>query len=129
MNRALLLVFLLPVLFLTTSCRKTLKPSDTDGLSFLVYLPSIAHARFEAQCVSEDVFLDQVKIQSPSSSYITEEFGHQRYAKDEIFMFGNSEAEDGLWLITFIGASAITNEEFHQIVPYEMVIAVDDYDE
>lgn len=129
MNRALLLVFLLPVLFLTTSCRKTLKPSDTDGLSFLVHLPSIAYARFEAQCVSEDVFLDQVKIQSPSSSYITEEFGHHRYAKDEIFMFGNSEAEDGLWLITFIGTSAITNEEFHQIVPYEMVIAVDDYDE
>lgn len=129
MNRALLSVFLLSVFFLTTSCRKTLEPSDTDGLSFLLRLPSIAQARFEARCVSEDVFLDQVKIQSPSSRYVTEEFAHQRYAKDEIFKFGNGEAEDGLWLITFIGTSAITNEEFHQIVPYEMVIAVDDNDE
>jgi len=129
MNRAILSVFFLSVLFLTTSCQKTLEPSDSAGISFLVRLPSLAQARFEARCVSEDVFLDQVIIQSPSSSYITEEFEHRRYAKDEIFFFGNSEVEDGLWLITFIGTSAITNEEFRQIIPYEMVIAVDDYEE
>ena len=129
MNRALLSVFFLSVFFLTTSCRKTIEPSDTDGISFLLRLPSIAQARFEARCSTEDIFLDQVKIQSPSSSYITEEFEHQRYAKDEIFFFGNGEAEDGLWLITFIGVSAITNEEFHQIVPYEMFIGVDENDE
>ena len=129
MNRALLLGLLLPVLFLTTSCGKTLDPSDTDGISFLLRLPSIAQARFEARCVSEDVFLDQVKIQSPSSSYVTEEFEHQRYAKDEVFLFGNGVAEDGLWLITFIGTSAITNEEFRLIVPYEMFIAGDDDNE
>lgn len=129
MNRAILSVFFLSVLFLATSCQKTLEPSDSAGISFLVRLPSLAQARFEARCVSEDVFLDQVIIQSPSSSYITEEFEHQRYAKDEIFFFGNSEVEDGLWLITFIGTSAITNEEFRQIIPYEMVIAVDDYEE
>ncbi len=123
------MVLFLSVLFLANSCRKTLNPSDTDEISFLLRLPSIAQARFEARCVSEDVFLDQVKIQSPSSSYITEEFEHHRYAKDEVFLFGNGEAEDGLWLITFIGTSAITNEEFRLIVPYEMVIAVDDNDE
>lgn len=129
MRRALLSVFFLSVLFLNTSCRKTIEPSDDDGISFLVRLPSIAQARFEARCVSEDIFLDQVKIQSPSSIYITEEFNHQRYARDEVFLVGNNEAEDGLWLITFIGTSAITNQGFHQIVPYEMFIAVDDYDE
>lgn len=129
MNRVTLSVFFLSVLFLTTSCQKTLEPSDTDGISFLVRLPSLAQARFEARCVSEDVFLDLVIIQSPSSSYITEEFEHQRYARDEVFLFGNSAAEDGLWLITFVGTSAITNEEFRQIVPYEMLIAGDDNDE
>lgn len=129
MNKALFLVFLLSVLFLISSCRKTIDLADDEGVSFLVRLPSIALARFEAHCVSEDVFLDQVKVQSPNSSYIIEEFGHQRYAKDELFLFGNSEAEDGLWLITFIGTSAITDEEFHQIVPCEMNIAADDNDE
>ena len=129
MNRALLFAFGLFVLIGSTSCRKTIEPSDTDGISFLVRLPSIAQARFEARCVSEDVFLDQVTIQSPNASSITEEFSHQRFAKDEVFLVGNNEAEDGLWLITFVGTSAITNEEFHKIVPYEMMIAVDDNDE
>jgi hypothetical protein len=119
----------LSVLFLNTSCKRTLELSNEDGISFIVRLPSIAIAQFEARCVTEGIFLDQVKIQSPSSIYITEEFNHQRYARDEVFFVGNNEAEDGLWLITFIGTSAITNQEFHQIVPYEMVIAVDDNDE
>lgn len=124
MKRELIAVLLLSVLFCTNACKKTIEP--TDGISFFLRLPSTAQARFEASCTTEDIFLDEVKIQSPSASYITEEFGHQRYAKDELFMFGNSEAEDGLWLITFIGTSAITNEEFRQIVPYEMLIAGDD---
>jgi hypothetical protein len=129
MKRILVLVLFLSVLFLANSCRKTIDPSDTDGISFLLRLPSIAQARFEARCVSEDIFLDQVKIQSPSSSYITEEFEHQRYAKDEPFLFGNGAAEDGLWLITFVGSSAITNKEFRLTVPYEMLITADENDE
>ena len=127
MKRVLVLVLFISVLIFTNSCRKTIEPSD--GMSFLLRLPSTAQARFEASCSTEDIFLDEVKIQSPSSSYITEEFGHQGFAKDEVFLFGNGEAEDGLWLITFIGTSAITNEYFRQIVPYEMFIAGDDYTE
>ena len=127
MKRVLVSVLFLSVLLFANSCRKTIEPSD--GISFLLRLPSTAQARFEAQCSTEDIFLDEVKIQSPNSSYVTVEFEHQRYAKDEVFLFGSSEAEDGLWLITFIGTSAITNEEFRIIVPYEMLIAGDDSNE
>jgi len=129
MNKILFSIIVVAILALTNSCKKTLDPSSEDGISFLVRLPSIAQARFEARCVSEDIFLDQVKIQSPSALYVSEEFNHQRIAKNEFFFFGNNDAEDGLWLITFVGTSAITNKEFNIIVPYEMLIAVDDTDE
>lgn len=126
MNKSVLSLFLLVFVLGAFSCKKTLELSDTDGISFLVRLPSIAQARFEARCVSEAVFLDQVSVQSPSSGYITEEYNHQRFEKDELFTFGSNDVEDGLWLITFVGTSVITNEDFRKIVPYEMVIAVDD---
>ncbi len=126
MSKSFLSIFILAVLILATSCRKTLKPPDDDRISFIVRLPSISQARFEARCVTEDILLDQVIIQSPSAGIFTEEFYHQGIAKDEIFLFGNQEAEDGLWLITFIGVSSITNYDFHQIVPYEMLISGDD---
>ncbi|MDA3905952.1 MAG: hypothetical protein PF484_07740 [Bacteroidales bacterium] len=128
MNKTRIFVIFLVVLFMTsTSCRKTLDPIDNDGkVSFLIRLPSIAIARFEARCISEDIFLDQVRIQSPSSAFFVEEFNHQRIPKNEIFVVGNHESVDGLWLITFIGTSAITDRDFQQIVPYEMVIAADD---
>jgi len=126
MNKVFLSVFLLSFLFLAMSCKKTLGPADKDKLSFIVRLPSITIARFEAYCATEDIFLDQVNVQSPSALYFTEEYNHQRIAKDEIFIFGNHAAEDGLWLITFVGSSAITNADFNIIVPYEMVIIADD---
>ena len=129
MNKTFLSVILLAFLILATSCRKTIDPSDEDGVSFIVRLPSISQARFEVRCVSEDVILDVVSVQSPSALYFTEEFHYQLFTKDEVFFVGNHEAEDGLWLITFIGTSAETHAGFHIIVPYEMVIAGDDNDE
>lgn len=125
MNKVLLSLFLL--FFLTTSCRKTLDPINGDGkISFFIRLPSLTIARFEAKCNTEDIYLDQVRIQSPSGGYFTEDFSHHRIAKNEIFTVGNQDSEDGLWLITFIGSSAITNSNFQQIVPYEMVISTND---
>lgn len=127
MNKVFFSISILLFLFLATSCQKKLKSIDPNGeVSFIVRLPSIALARFEARCVSSDIFLDRVIIQSPSSTYFTEEFNHNRYEKNEAFLFGNLAAEDGMWLITFVGVSAITNIDFQQIVPYEMVIGVDD---
>lgn len=106
-----------------SSCTKTLKPSGQDGeIAFFIRLPSITWARFEARCTTEDIFLDQVRIQNPSGGLVTEEFDHQRIPKNEIFSIGNQEPEDGLWLITFIGTSAITNANFQQTTPYEMFI-------
>ena len=116
------------VLFLAllSACQKTIKPSDQNGLSFLVRLPSIAQARFEGRCVSEPVFLDQVIVQSPSALYYNIDFNHQRFEKEEVFTFGSGEVEDGTWLITFVGSSAITDESFRKIVPYDMYIGVDE---
>lgn len=125
MNKALLSLLFLSVLFLTVSCRKTLSPPDNDKITFIVRLPSITIARFEASCSTEDIFLDQVKVQSPGALYFTEEYNHQRIKKDEVFTFGNYASEDGLWMITFIGSSTITDASFNITVPYEMVIIAD----
>ena len=106
-----------------SSCTKTLNPSGQDGeIAFFVRLPSLTWARFEARCTTEDIFLDQVRIQNPSGGIVTEEFDHQRIPKNEIFSIGNQEPEDGLWLITFIGTSAITNADFQKTASYEMFI-------
>ncbi|MBN2235919.1 MAG: hypothetical protein JW729_00070 [Bacteroidales bacterium] len=126
MKKILFLILLVSTILITISCKKVLDTAEIDKLTFLVRLPSIAQARFEARCVSESVFIDRVIVQSPSSYYITEEFQHQQFAIDETFMVGNLDAEDGLWFITFIGTSALTNEDFRQIVPYEMALSADD---
>lgn len=125
MNKVFLLVFLLTTVICTSSCKKTIEPSDDEGVSFIVRLPSIAQARFEIRCASEDIVLDIVSVQSPSALYFTQEFHYQLIAKDEIFFVGNHEAEDGLWLITITGTSAETHQGFHKIIPYEMVISAD----
>lgn len=124
MNKTRISIFFLVVLFMTTtSCRKVLEPVNSEGeITFFLRLPSLTLGRFEAQCVTEDIFLDQVRVQSPSGSYIIDEFDHQRIVKNEIITVGNQEAEDGLWLITFMGTSAITNKDFQKTIPYEMVI-------
>lgn len=124
------LSYVIVVLVLMTSifsCKKTLTPANQVGeVAFFIRLPSLTWARFEARCTSEDIYLDQVRLQSPSGSFITEEFDHQRIPKNEIFSIGNQEPEDGLWLITFIGTSAITNIDFQRTAPYEMLIEGDD---
>ncbi len=125
MNKVIFSISVLILLFSSSSCRKILPPADiSETVSFLVRLPSLAIARFEVRCVSEGIFLEQVKIQSPSGGYITEEYDNQRIEKNEIFLAGNQEAEDGMWLITIVGSSAITNGTFHKILPFEMVISV-----
>ncbi len=120
------IAFVISMLVLATtisSCTKTLKPSSQDGeIAFFIRLPSLTWARFEARCTTEDIFLDQVRIQNPSGGLVTEEFNQQRIPKNEIFAIGNQEPEDGLWLITFIGSSAITNADFQLTMPYEMSI-------
>jgi len=120
------IAFVISMLVLATtisSCTKTLKPSGQDGeIAFFIRLPSLTWARFEARCTTEDIFLDQVRIQNPSGGLVTEEFNQQRIPKNEIFAIGNQEPEDGLWLITFIGSSAITNADFQLTMPYEMSI-------
>jgi len=112
-----------------TSCRKTLNPASGDEISFLVRLPSLSIARFEVRCVTDDINLDQVIIQSPSSEYYTIDFNHVSYARDEAFLVGNYQSEDGTWLITFVGTRAITDTEFQKIVPYEMYLGIDDNEE
>lgn len=128
MNKYRLSFVILAVVLMTTisSCTKTLTLSNQEGeVAFFIRLPSLTWARFEARCTSEDIFLDQVRLQSPSGTFVTEEYDHQRIPKNEIFSIGNQEPEDGLWLITFIGTSAITNIDFQQTAPYEMLIEGD----
>lgn len=123
MNKILFSISVLILFLFSSSCRKILPPADISGkIAFTVRLPSIAIAQFEAYCITEDIFLDEVRIQSPSGGFLTQKFDHQRIAKNEIFSVGNQEAVDGMWLITFIGSSAITDATFRKIVPYEMVI-------
>lgn len=126
MYKTLLSLFLLSVLLLASSCKKTLELANDDKVSFIVRLPSSTIAHFEIRCVSEDIFLEQVKIQSPSGGFVTEVFDNQRIAINEIFLVGNQLAADGTWLITILGNSAITNANFNIIVPYEMVLIGDD---
>jgi len=127
MSKIFLSISLLVVLIMATSCRKTLRQIDQEGeVSFLVRLPSLAQARFEARCISEDIFLYQVKIQSPSATLQTIDFFNQRIAMNEIFTFGSLDSEDGTWLITFIGTDAIANKSFQKTYPYVMSIEGDD---
>lgn len=124
MNKVFFSISVLILLFSGSSCRKILPPADiSETVSFLVSLPSLAIAQFEVRCDTEDIFLDQVQIQSPSGGYITEEFDNQRIARNENFLVGNQVAEDGMWLITFIGSSAITDATFRKSYGYEMVIS------
>ena len=126
MKKVLFSIGLISILLLTSSCKKILKPNEDDSkVSFVVRVYTTAFARFEAQCVSEDIFLDKIIVQSPSALSYIEEMGHVQLGKDEFFAFGNQEAEDGVWLLTFIGVTALTDEAFQTIVPYEMVIIAD----
>lgn len=95
----------------------------------MVRLPSVSIARFEVRCVTDDIYLDQVIIQSPSAEYYTIDFDHVSYARDEAFLVGNYPSEDGTWLITFAGIRVITDAEFQKTVPYEMYLGIDDNEE
>lgn len=129
MHKSVLTFGLLLLVIGFTSCRKTLNPVSSDEMSFMVRLPSVSIARFEVRCVTDDIYLDQVIIQSPSAEYYTIDFDHVSYARDEAFLVGNYPSEDGTWLITFAGIRVITDAEFRKTVPYEMYLGIDDNEE
>lgn len=129
MKKFVFILSLIIIVISNNSCKKVLKGFKQDGeISFLIRLPSIAQSRFEAKCVTEDILLFQVKIQSPNNSVQTIDFQNQYFSINEAFIFGNLATEDGTWFITFIGTSALTNLSFSKTQPYEMVIEGDDFE-
>ncbi|HAG15476.1 MAG TPA: hypothetical protein DCG69_02995 [Bacteroidales bacterium] len=126
MNKTFYYIVFLIVVLVSGSCRKTIDPSNDGDTAFVVRLLSLQEARFEAYCTTEDVFLDKVMIQSPNGLNFVQEYEHQYFTKGETFIFGNLAADDGMWLLTFIGTSAITDKTFQVITPYDMILLPDD---